>query len=938
MTSQAAEGNDVSDRDARPGTGVAMLRVSAALSDPWATTLTVVLAVATVARVWLAVTDHGVFWPDEIFQSVEQAHRVVFGNGLVPWEFRDGARSWIYPGALAALMAVASALGVSSGLGLVIVVRLAMVAGSVASLWLAARLAREAGRVAALVAASTLAILPTALLFQHRTMTETASAPLVLLSFVLLSKRTKRAAVVAGWAMAGACLLRYQNGVFALVLAVALPLERRWRAALEFTGAGVLGGLVGGLVDGFTWGRPFHSLASYVDFNLMRSGATTFGTESVWFYFEKLAASGGVLGVMVMLLALAGCGLRPVMGCAALAYTLAHLAVPHKEVRFLVPVLPLYCVLAGGAVEWLWRRERGAAWAVPAAVLAAGTLVSLAAVKLFDLRFRDFGLHAGTERETQRVWGFESGVNYLLSQAGEQADVCGVAAVGTRAAFTGGYSYLHRDVPLFYQAELCGLAAHANYVLTPQGASAPPGFERLHSRGGFSLFHRAGTCEPVSYYDPTLEGAYDMGLGQKVARGSGRGVVSVDLVRDGGTFLTGWGGGERMDCQPGRWAASRQAVALIELDAPPAAPMELQITLRAYSDNGQRVSVALNDRVVQRRELPAAPTRLRAELQPGALTAGVNRLRFDFAVTDRPGGNDTRDLAALFREIRLVPRADDFLVQPGTAADRPHLVRGFSGDEHGGQRPFAWSLGPESEVVGTLVHPEQPHVLQVVGRSIPYADSQATAVELNGRQVGTLEFRKSEASHGLLVPATFVRAGENRLVFRYEETVSPAAADPDSSDERALAVLFRSLHLFPVTPTAELDLGTVNAQRSQLAGWSRSEREGERTVAWAVGKRSSVLLAPREASVTTRELWLELRAYAPALPLQVSLAVDGKRVGNVEPTDQWQTHVVALKEALRETGSVVSLTFDHTARPAEFEAGSRDRRELSVRVSKMGVR
>ena len=39
--------------------------------------------------------------PDEIYQTQEQAHRLVYGYGIVPWEFRDGVRSWILPGLLA---------------------------------------------------------------------------------------------------------------------------------------------------------------------------------------------------------------------------------------------------------------------------------------------------------------------------------------------------------------------------------------------------------------------------------------------------------------------------------------------------------------------------------------------------------------------------------------------------------------------------------------------------------------------------------------------------------------------------------------------------------------------------------------------------------------------------------------------------------------------
>src|SRR5689334_24708516 len=50
-------------------------------------------------------------YPDEIFQITEQAHRLVYGTGLVPWEFQLGIRSWILPGVVASLMEVARLVG-----------------------------------------------------------------------------------------------------------------------------------------------------------------------------------------------------------------------------------------------------------------------------------------------------------------------------------------------------------------------------------------------------------------------------------------------------------------------------------------------------------------------------------------------------------------------------------------------------------------------------------------------------------------------------------------------------------------------------------------------------------------------------------------------------------------------------------------------------------
>src|SRR5437763_13875527 len=50
-------------------------------------------------------------WGDEIFQTIEPAHRLVYGYGLVPWEFQLGMRSWLLPAMIAGFMQLARAIG-----------------------------------------------------------------------------------------------------------------------------------------------------------------------------------------------------------------------------------------------------------------------------------------------------------------------------------------------------------------------------------------------------------------------------------------------------------------------------------------------------------------------------------------------------------------------------------------------------------------------------------------------------------------------------------------------------------------------------------------------------------------------------------------------------------------------------------------------------------
>ena len=63
-----------------------------------------VLALAFAARAAVALSGNFILHPDEMLQYLEPAHRLVFGNGVVVWEYFYGARSWLVPGAIACLL------------------------------------------------------------------------------------------------------------------------------------------------------------------------------------------------------------------------------------------------------------------------------------------------------------------------------------------------------------------------------------------------------------------------------------------------------------------------------------------------------------------------------------------------------------------------------------------------------------------------------------------------------------------------------------------------------------------------------------------------------------------------------------------------------------------------------------------------------------------
>jgi hypothetical protein len=897
------------------------------------------IASAALLRGWLSWHDHSVFWPDEIHQSLEQAHRAVFGYGLVPWEFRDGARSWFFPGVIAAIWEPASLLGVDSSLALVMLARLFMVACSVVAIVFAARLAAHTrGMRAGLAAAVILATLPPAVVFAHRAMSETVSAPLIAVGAWLLSRRSPRSAGWAGLAIALACLCRYQNGLFVLVFVATLMLQRRWREVATFCSTGAAVALFGGLLDWVTWGRPFHSFLAYIEFNLRHDGASTFGVEPFTYYATTLWSSAGPLLPLLAACFCVGAYYEPVLGGAVAAFVLAHSVLPHKEFRFLVPCLPLFASVAAIGFDAVLRHVRPPRLASALSGVAALALTASFGLRLLHLDYADMGQYKGTERASASIWGHEQEANLLLADTGQRADLCGVTVLGSRAAFTGAYTYLHRDVPLIYENQLCSTAP-SNYIIAPVERAVgelPKSYQLEAARGGWGLYRRDGICQQSQAFDWLLEGARDMGLSLPRAQQARDHSLRFDLARDGGSFSRGWGHGELVDCDPARWVSAKQA--WVDFDFDPAG-LQYQLSFRARAHEGatkQRFALAINGVRAKVGVMSPRLTDYAVDIPDKALRAGSNRIELAFSQAMRASASDERELAAFFRSLEILPKRDDFVIDVALNESRSHLVSGFQAPEQAGDTTFVWSDGPSSEIEGQLIWPNTPYLLETFAEAVPFVPSQRTRVFANGHLVGTLDIPPHWNRQRLVIPANVLGRGKNRLRFEYEAPVRPASVDRKLADGRELAVRFRRIELSPLPAANDLDMGTASARPYLLEGWSSDEREAERTSIWSDGEQASVVLS--FDGVIKPVLRVSAKGYAQALPIDVDVSIDGARVGSFAAPDGWQNVAIPLPEGDYSGASkVVSLAFSRVARASDSNPQSHDERRLALRVDRIWV-
>ena len=339
----------------------------------------VLLAIAL--RLFPVIFVPSVNWPDEIFQATEPAHRLVYGYGIVPWEFQLGMRSWLLPGVIAGLMELALIAGDGPNYYLpLIATAFALLASApvvCCFLWVRCWY----GLIGAFASAAAAAIAPELIYFGARALTEVAAAHLLVIGCYLLEPgyavNSRRRLFAAGALFGLVCFLRIHLAP-AVAVIVIWSVWRRWRAQFPaLLAGGLLVLALGAVLDWATLGYPLASIWRNVVYNLFYGVNTKFGTAP-WDHY--LLGGVGIWGagiLFLLFLAVLGARRLPALLIAAIAIVAAHSCIAHKEYRFIYPATVLLTVLAGIGVAQLadWGARRLGSRGV-----RSGTAITVSAV------------------------------------------------------------------------------------------------------------------------------------------------------------------------------------------------------------------------------------------------------------------------------------------------------------------------------------------------------------------------------------------------------------------------------------------------------------------------------------------------------------------------------------------------------------------------------
>ena len=458
----------------------------------------VIVAVGIGLRIY-AFDAYSAHHPDEIIQYLEQAHRRVFGYGIVPWEFRYVMRSWLIPLAVTGPMQLGEWL--QPGGTLYLILPRALVAALnfspvIAAWFIGARTSRQH----AIVAMAVTALWVESVMFSVHTLSESMAVASFMPAAALLRPEARlRSIVAAGFLMALAGLLRFQYAPAIAVYAMfAAGRDARLWKGLVIGGLPVLAG--GAAIDLAMGLVPYQWVWTNFRLNVTEARMLEHGGLSAWTYVNKAWAHMKFAAPLILILSLfAGRAYRPLLIAAAFNIGF-HQLIGHREYRYLWLSLQILLVLAAiGSVNVAGKSIAGRHLARPGSTAVTAALLllwgsaslALTATKMYRGKWRENGDPAR-----------------LGAMAGRDPTVCGLA-VPMRQFTEFGYVLVHRPIPIYLlDARLAptlarpGEAAAAfNAMIVPANVTPPPGYGARIGCGGrpskqVCLYRRPGGCAP----------------------------------------------------------------------------------------------------------------------------------------------------------------------------------------------------------------------------------------------------------------------------------------------------------------------------------------------------------------------------------------------------------------------------------------------------------
>ena len=252
------------------------------------------------------------------------------------------------------------------------------------------------------------------------------------MAFTARNSANESGCFFAGLLCAFAACLRIQL-LPALLFAMIYFCYPRWRSRIPAVAAGAaIPVLLFGAVDWMTWSYPWQSFLLYYKANTEHNVGREFWSQPWYWYALVLLV---LIGPAVLLL-FHGARRSPFLAIFCVIVVVSHSVIPHKEIRFIYPILaPALTLAAMGMVDLLHEIKGGMRFLEnPRWVIAISVAFFLGSSALLAAQCADW---------YKTRWGAAA-----FDRLSREPALCGIGLYGVIWWESGGYTHLHRDVPI----------------------------------------------------------------------------------------------------------------------------------------------------------------------------------------------------------------------------------------------------------------------------------------------------------------------------------------------------------------------------------------------------------------------------------------------------------------------------------------------------------
>lgn len=405
------------------------------------------LAVAFVLRGAVALSGDFVLHPDEIMQHLEPAHQLVFGNGILHWEWFYGARSWLVPSIAAFTMWLGKMAGFAEPSFYISAVKLTFCAISLLiplAMYIFCR--RHFGELTARIALVLGVFWYELVVFAHKPMSEfVASAVFAALLITLpLAASSWRRLLVAGalCVLVVASRMQYAPPTAAIFVIIFYLANKNGRWALLAGSSAML--LAVGALEMATWGAPFYSY--YLNMLVNLTATAYMPQEDWWLPLLWLVLASGGLVVAAFCSIFANYRRRGLLILLLALIIISHILQKHFEYRFIFLAIPLWLILFADLLANAKSNRYFKLW------LGGGFAVAISLLGIFNLLpLQEQIYHSGFSKEKVRFVRNQDSKFRIYRQLAASDKLQGLIDFSGEYSATGGYYYLGRAVP-FYDA------------------------------------------------------------------------------------------------------------------------------------------------------------------------------------------------------------------------------------------------------------------------------------------------------------------------------------------------------------------------------------------------------------------------------------------------------------------------------------------------------